>query len=129
MHETSVCTALLDRVEAVALREGGRVSGVSVRIGPLSGVEPQLLARAFRAVCEDRGLGAPRLSIEHAPVRVSCLVCGRESEGAPQQLTCAACGAEDTRLVAGDELLLTGVDLLTPEAASGRAAADPEGGR
>ena len=127
MHELSVCTALLDRVEAVALREGGRLRGVGVHIGPLSGVEPQLLAHAFRSVCEDRGLGSVELHVRQAPVRVLCLACGRESEASPQRLTCAACGAQDTRLLSGDELLLTGVDLLMPGASPDRAAAPGNG--
>ena len=48
MHELAVCQALLERVEAMAAARGARaVKRVTVRVGPLSGVEPQLLASAF----------------------------------------------------------------------------------
>ena len=49
MHELAICQALIEQVEAVA-REQDAVQVVQVRIGigPLSGVEPQLLEQAFQ---------------------------------------------------------------------------------
>mgnify|MGYP000063652164 CR=1 FL=1 len=48
MHELSVCQGMLSQVSAIAQQHGASgVSLVKVQIGPLSGVEPQLLAQAF----------------------------------------------------------------------------------
>ena len=50
MHELSICQALLDQVENVARDHGARrVSRVALRIGALSGIEPELLEHAFVA--------------------------------------------------------------------------------
>ena len=52
------------------------------------------------------------LIIEWAPVRIRCLRCALETETVPNALACRACGSERTQLLSGDELLLTGIDLL-----------------
>jgi hydrogenase nickel incorporation protein HypA/HybF len=107
MHELAVCQALLMEVERVARKSAaGAVTRVIVRVGPLSGIEPQLLSRAFSVA---RAGGAARdaaLCIEAAPVRVRCLACDAESEAAPQRLVCAHCGGWRTRLLSGDEMTL-----------------------
>ena len=48
MHELSVCQALIGQVEAIAREhQAKRVASILLGIGPLSGVEPQLLQQAF----------------------------------------------------------------------------------
>lgn len=112
MHELSICTALLRRVQALAADLAGRVSAVHVRAGPLSGVEPDLLVQAFRVARAGSKASMAELIIERAPVRIRCLECACEAETMSNVLTCPACGSELTQLLSGDELLLTGIDLL-----------------
>ena len=116
MHELSICTALLRRVEVLASNEAGRVSAVRVTAGPLSGVEPHLLVQAFRVARTGSKASTAELIIERAPVQIRCLGCGYETETAPNALACPACGSERTQLLSGDELLLTGIDLLEADA-------------
>jgi len=123
MHELSICAALLRRVEALAASKAGRVSAVRVTAGPLSGVEPDLLAQAFRVARTGTRASTAELIIERAPVRIRCLRCRHETETAANALTCPACGGERTQLLSGDELLLTGIDLL--EAGPGADASAP----
>jgi [NiFe] hydrogenase assembly HybE family chaperone len=48
MHELSVCLSLLREVERIARENNaGRVTRISVTVGPLSGVEPDLLRNAY----------------------------------------------------------------------------------
>jgi hydrogenase nickel incorporation protein HypA/HybF len=116
MHELSLCQALLSQVEAIATREGAdAVSRILVRIGPLAGVEPELLSRAYTSARAGTLSAAAELVIETQPLRVRCLACGEESEVSPEHLSCAACGDPRTRLVGGDELLLASVELLSHE--------------
>ena len=93
MHELSICQALIEQVEATARKEGAlQVVQVRVGIGPLAGVEPQLL--------------------QHLPVRVSCRECGQETGAEVANLACGKCGDWHTELVSGDEMLLTQVELV-----------------
>ncbi len=107
MHELAVCQALLDEVRRIARSTpAGPVSRVVLRLGPLSGVEPRLLSRAFEVARIGSDAERAELQIETTPVRVRCLACAAESEVAPNRLLCTQCGGWRTRLVSGDELVL-----------------------
>jgi hydrogenase nickel incorporation protein HypA/HybF len=111
MHELAICQALLEQVEGIAREHSGRVSRVCVRVGPLSGVEPQLLERAYFLARAGTAAEESELVIESAPVRVRCRSCGAESTASANRLLCAACGNWQTVLAGGDELLLLRVEL------------------
>ena len=52
MHELSIADAILDAVRVEAeKRPGAHVTKVGVRIGALSGVEPEALSFGFSAWC------------------------------------------------------------------------------
>jgi hydrogenase nickel incorporation protein HypA/HybF len=53
-----------------------------------------------------------RLEVETVPIRVRCSACEAESAAEPNRLVCPRCGDTHTRLASGDELLLTGVELV-----------------
>jgi hydrogenase nickel incorporation protein HypA/HybF len=112
MHELAVCQAMLRQVEAIAEREQAqRVLRILVRIGPLSGVEPELLLQAFPLAVAGTRAESAQLQVESLAIRVRCADCETESDASPNRLLCAACGSFRTRLLSGDELLLTSVEL------------------
>ena len=112
MHELSVCQALIGQVEEIARQHrAAAVTTVNVRIGPLSGVEPDLLAQAFPLASAGTVAQSSRLVIEKLPIRVRCETCGAESAAEPNRLVCGSCGDWHTRLVSGDEMLLASVEL------------------
>ena len=116
MHELSVCQALLMQVAEIAAARGATlVERITVEVGPLSGVEPGLLAGAFVVVRAGGCAAQAALLIESTPVSISCLSCGAQSETEPNRLVCSACGGFRTRVVAGDELRLRRVELSLPE--------------
>jgi hydrogenase nickel incorporation protein HypA/HybF len=115
VHELSVCQDLLTQVTEIAARRGASVvERITIEVGPLSGVEPALLAAAFEVM---RGGGCAAravLSIESTAVTIACLVCGSSSLTQANRLVCTVCGGFRTRIVAGDELRLRRVELRMP---------------
>jgi hydrogenase nickel incorporation protein HypA/HybF len=112
MHELAICQALIDQVAELAEeRCAASVSDVFVAVGPLSGVESALLQNAFPIAVAGTVADGAELHIDILPVRVHCKDCDAESEVAANRLLCAQCGTWKTRLVSGDELLLTRVEL------------------
>lgn len=112
MHELSICLSLLDQVKMIAAEhQAHRVAVIRLRIGPLSGVEPQLLASAYPLAAAGTIAEAARLEIDTAPVRVRCRACEQESEVSPNRLLCGACGSHRTELLSGDEMLLANLEL------------------
>lgn len=116
MHELAICQALVEQLEAVAAEHGAQgIAAVLVGVGPLSGVEPDLLERAFPLASAGTIAADAVLRLERIPVRVRCRRCGHETRAAANRLVCGACGDWQTELLSGDELLLTRVELLSPE--------------
>ena len=123
MHELSVCLALIEQVEKVARQhDASQVSGIVVRLGPLSGVEPDLLRHAYPLAAAGSLAEHAKLVIEDAEILVRCSQCGEESRATANRLLCGACNDYRTRIVSGDEMILQRIE-LTPAGVARRAAA------
>jgi hydrogenase nickel incorporation protein HypA/HybF len=113
MHEYSIVQALVERVGVEAQAQGATVvHALSIRIGELSGVDPDLLTTAYdtfreRTICE----GA-RLDLQIVPARWECPECNRVIPRG-EVLTCPACG-RPARLAQGDEIMLDRIELEVP---------------
>jgi len=117
VHELSVCQALLTQVAEIAADRGARAVGrITVEIGPLSGVDPSLLATAFTVARAGGCAAGATLSIEITAVEISCLACAARSQTASNRLVCGTCGGYRVRVVAGEELRLRRVELQMPAA-------------
>lgn len=112
MHELSISNALLAQVTEVMKQQGATtVSKITLRLGPLSGIEPALLRMAYAQARVNTIAANADLIILDVPVRVLCLCCAAEGNAAPNCLVCPACGSGDTRLLSGDEMLIDSVDV------------------
>jgi hydrogenase nickel incorporation protein HypA/HybF len=110
MHEYSLVQALLERVEEEArARNASAVHRIWVRIGALSGVEPELLASAYD-ICRGETLcRVAELTIRKVQVRWACPQCDATiPQGAA--LRCVACD-QPARLDSGDEILLERIEM------------------
>lgn len=116
MHELSVCQALIDEVARIVMsREARAVGRITLEVGPLSGVEPELLARAFEIARVGTCAADAELAIAVPEIKVQCSDCGASSRVEPNRLLCATCGGYRTRVLEGDELRLRAVELDVPE--------------
>ena len=113
MQEYSLMLALVERVEEeAAARRALAVHRIRVRVGELSGVEPDLMESAFEIVRSGTICEHAALDIERVEARWECPSCGRGVPGG-DRLQCATCGAPAT-LVSGGELLLGQIELEVP---------------
>ena len=107
MHEMSVCQGLLNQVAQIALERGAsQVESILLSIGPLSGVEPPLLKRAFEIARIETIASTAELEIETGPIVVECRSCGASGEAQVNRLLCPSCGDWQVNLAQGDEMLL-----------------------
>lgn len=125
MHELAVAQALVEQVDGVIRQHAAshdhdasssdawRASLIRVRIGPLAGVVPELLATAFPLAAAGSCMEHTVLDLVAAPIRVHCQTCGMDTEAALNRLVCGACGDWHTQVISGDELLLESVELET----------------
>ena len=116
MHELAICQGLMEQVVRVARDNRAiRVRSVTVRIGPLSGVEPALLEGAYPLASAGTSAADSRLILERSPIRLLCLECGARTETSACSLLCACCGHWRVQVLAGDELLLASIELERPQ--------------
>ena len=81
MHEMSICQALMDQVERIVGEQGAsRVDRILLSIGPLAGVEPELLSRAYEVSRAETVAENAELEIETGPIVVECRSCGASGE-------------------------------------------------
>ena len=112
MHELAICRSVLQQVLAAALPHDMRAIGrITLRIGPLSGVEPDLLRAAFSLVAAGTPCEGATIAIENMPVLVRCKSCGTTSVVRPNRLLCGDCGEWRVALVSGDEMLLASIEV------------------
>ena len=112
MHELSLCMALMEQVEAIAREQGARkVTGITLTIGPLSGVEPELLRNAYPLAVAGTVAEDAELVVQSADVVVRCKQCDSETTVPTNRLLCGNCSSPRTQVVTGDELTLQRVEL------------------
>jgi len=112
MHELSVCLSLMKQVESIAReRNAEKVIKITLNIGPLSGVEPELLRHAYPLATAGTIAADAELVMETADIVVRCSQCDSETTVTPNKLLCGSCGDFRTRVISGDELTLMRVEL------------------
>ncbi len=122
MHELAICQSLIDQVENIAMERNAQcVTSIIIAIGPLSGVEAQLLKNAYPIASAGTIAENAELIIETLPVRVKCTQCGSESDVLSNKLICKQCGDWRTTLISGDEMMLMSVELEKTQDSTTRA--------
>ncbi len=115
MHEMGIAQSLLRAAEAEAQRHSGaKLVGIGLRLGELSGVNPEALRFSFEAIIEDTQHRNVTLQIEHSPRRHRCPNCGTTFTVANYVADCPSCGNVETIFEAGDELDVTYIELEDP---------------
>jgi hydrogenase nickel incorporation protein HypA/HybF len=114
VHEYSLVEALVRRVEDEARKRGAvAVHALSVRVGELSGVDPELFQTAYETFRTGTICDRAPLSVKHVAATWSCPAC-RQPIPRGAILRCAACG-EPARLDdGGDALMLDGIEMEVP---------------
>lgn len=116
MHELSICQSMINQINAIARQHrADSVIKITLRVGPLSGVEPQLLLQAFPLASAGTIARDAALVIESLPIRVRCRKCHKDSEATINRLTCRHCGDYQTQVISGDEMLLANLELNTSD--------------
>ena len=84
---------------------------IVITVGPLSGVEPGLLERAYPLAAAGTVAEGAAFVVETVPVRVRCRSCGAEGEAAANRIVCGSCGDWQVDVVGGEEMILRRVEI------------------
>jgi hydrogenase nickel incorporation protein HypA/HybF len=120
MHEMGLAVEIYRAARAVAdERGGGTLESVTVAVGELAAVEPDLLEFAWRGVVDGTDDSRACLVVDWRRARQACRMCGDVAERAQGSWLrlCPRCG-EPLRVEGGDELDLRRVAYTAPEGVS-----------
>ena len=116
MHEWSLAVSLIKEAEQEARRRGAvKIHSVTVTVGTLTGVVPELLERAYEAGVPGTLLEGASLVLELELARARCPECGKESEFEDFALICPACGGVGLKPLSGEGLFLTHMEMEVPD--------------
>ena len=104
VHELGIAESILERVSTESRRHAKHVVKVGVRIGELSGVDPEALSFGFEALVKDTELEPLALEIEWCPRLQRCHPCDRDFPAPDSRTDCPQCGNLATECIAGQEL-------------------------
>lgn len=115
MHELSIAQAVVDRAHAISKENGGaRVTRIGLRIGAISGVEPEALRFGLDALTKATAFDGVVVDIELCKRKQRCTKCGHVFEPEGFQSGCPACPSSESVCIAGNELDVTYFELEDP---------------
>ena len=115
LHELGIVYHIIRDVENVARANGvRRVSSVTLLLGEVSGVVPDLLLDAWRWAADKKSItqGA-ELIVEPVEAVTHCEACGRDYATVEHGKTCPQCGSGETYLLQGHEVMIKQIE--TPD--------------
>ena len=112
MHEYSIVQSLLDSCEENARANNAtKVIRVVVKIGVMSGVEPELLTTAFDTFKEKTMCEEAEFIINIQSVVVKCNSCKKESTLKELEYSCPLCKSVELDIIDGEDMYLMQLEL------------------
>jgi hydrogenase nickel incorporation protein HypA/HybF len=112
MHEFSIVQSLITLCEEKAKEnEANSISKVVIKIGKLSGVEPELLKTAFETFKKDTMCENAELVLNIVDVKIICNSCSKESVIKNFEYRCGFCDSLDYQIVDGDDMYLMTLEM------------------
>ncbi len=112
MHEYSIVQALINSCEEHATQNNAtKITKVVVKIGKLSGVEPDLLQTAFDTFKEKTMCENAQIQLNIQPVVIQCNDCGSESILEDLEYCCKNCQSINVKVLDGEEMFLMSLEL------------------
>src|SRR5689334_8567636 len=112
MHELGIAQGILDIVrQYVPASRAAAVRGVTLKLGEMSGVQPESLEFCFGAIVAGTPYAGAFLAIERVPAKGRCTCCGHMFSMRAPVFVCPACRQSKVALASGNELQVVEVEL------------------
>ena len=111
MHELQVAMEIIEIVQKeMAARQVSKIKTVGIRLGTMSGFDPEALRFSFEAATAETSMAGAELDIENVPVHCLCNDCGEESVLDKFLFFCPKCGSPHLKVTDGDELKISYIE-------------------
>lgn len=120
MHELAIATTILTTVvREMEQRRIVSLAAIGVRIGALSGIEPEALQFSFDAIKMDTVVQGAELKIEQVPLQGQCQTCNQVFGVENYLFACPHCRSNRIKVIRGEELDIAYLEIpgeSTPDA-------------
>jgi hydrogenase nickel incorporation protein HypA/HybF len=114
MHEYSIVDSLLQLADEHARKNNAKkVTKIEIKVGVLSGVEPELLKTAFDTFKEGTICEEAEFIMKIQPVVVRCRDCRFETELKKDEYRCPKCNSGNLEIIDGEDMYLMSLELET----------------
>ncbi len=112
MHEYSIVQSLLESCEEHAKQnEADEVTKVIIKVGVLSGVEPDLLQTAFDTFKEKTICDKAEFIINIQKVLIKCNDCKTQSTLEKHEFDCPSCKSVNIEVLDGEDMYLMSLEM------------------
>jgi hydrogenase nickel incorporation protein HypA/HybF len=112
MHEYSIVQALLESCEEHAKQnEAQEITKVVIKVGVLSGVEPNLLETAFNTFKEKTICHNAEFVMNVQDIVIECLDCQTTSTLKKREFTCPKCQSINIDVKEGEDMYLMSLEM------------------
>jgi len=112
MHEYSIVDSLLELADKHAKENNAnKVTKLEIKIGVLSGVEPELLKTAFDTFKEGTICEEAEFIMKIQPVIIRCKDCNQESTLQKDEYLCPKCNSTNLTIIDGEDMYLMSLEL------------------
>ncbi|QKJ22806.1 hydrogenase/urease nickel incorporation protein HypA [Poseidonibacter lekithochrous] len=112
MHEYSIVQSLLESCEQHARENDAKeVTKVVVKIGVLSGVEPDLLQTAFDTFKEQTVCHNAEFILNIQKITIKCVSCNNESVLEKHEFQCPSCQSTNIEVIDGEDMYLMSLEM------------------
>jgi len=112
MHEYSIVQSLLDQCEQNAKANNAKkIKKVVVKIGIMSGVEPDLLKTAFETFKEGTMCEDCEYIQNIQKIKIKCFNCDTISELETHEYACPKCNSVELDVIDGEDMFLMQLEL------------------
>ena len=112
MHEYSIVQSLLDSCdEHLKANSATKVTKIVIKIGVLSGVEPELLESAFELFKVDTNCYEAKLVMNIQKILIHCNHCANEQELEKNIFVCPRCQSYDISILDGEDMFLMSLEI------------------
>ncbi len=112
MHELSVTEHILSyAIEEAQKQHADRILRIHLRLGPLSGMEPECIQMYMDLLAEGTIAQGVRIEATKLPLKVCCKSCGKESEITRRRIACPYCGSLKLKMHGGREFLIDSLEV------------------
>ncbi len=110
MHELTIITSIFNIIEEIAEENQlTKITKVTLKIGKLRNVYPEMLRNAFKIVSKETNAEDADLHINSIPVKMRCKNCSHEFL-VNDNYCCKKCGDYSLDILEGDEIIIETIE-------------------